>query len=104
MLKLTADPEFTAEVQITVPGRAEPAPVQITYKYMSKPEVEEFLALSKGLSDDEACRQIVRGWGEGIDAKFTPENLDTFLASYHAAAFEIVMAYFRELTASRVKN
>lgn len=104
MLKLTADPTFEAEVKVTVPGQGAPVPVSLTFKYMQKSQVDEFLALAKGRSDDAVVMDLVVGWGPEINAKFSTENLATFLDNYHAAASEIVMTYFRELTASKTKN
>ena len=103
MLKLMPEPKFTANVSLTVPGNADPAVVQITFKYMTRTQVFDFFESMKGKKDAEALKELIMDW-EGFDEKYTPKNLEILLEHYPAAATEIISAYTRNLMESRVKN
>ena len=115
MLKLNPNPVFDADVQITVPGKPKPESVKLTFKVLPK---NEFRALLKSLTkeitaddgtvrvevtDDELVAKVVAGWA-GIESEFSAENLQTFLDSYPAAAWDIINSYSRLVHESRVKN
>lgn len=124
MLKLNPDPTFKADVAITVPGQSEPGTISLTFKYRSRKEYADFLNWLKGddVADEvendeeaeavekvsgkttaEAFPEFVSGW-KGMNAKFTPENIEIFLDNYPAAYMEIFSQYSKLLLASRVKN
>lgn len=103
MLKLMPEPKFTANVALTIPGKEEPAVVQITYKYMTRTQVFQYFESMKGKKDAEALKELITGW-EGFDEKYTPANLELLLEHYPAAATELITAYTRNLMESRVKN
>jgi len=104
MLKITPDPKFTADVQITVPGLAEPVSVTMTFKYRTRKEMLDFLEAEKDKQLSETMRNdVVLGWS-GFDADFSKENLALFLENYPAAPLEIWTEYNKQLYGSRVKN
>jgi hypothetical protein len=103
MLKLTPDPKFKVDVQITVPGVEAPATVKLVFKYMGRKQMAEFIEIQKDKEIPESLAEIVLDW-EGFDEKFSPENLQIFLENYPAAPLEILKAYNKQLFESRVKN
>jgi hypothetical protein len=103
MLKLNPDPEFTAPVNITVPGRDKPETITLTFKYRGKKELNDFWAGNKGREDADILMDIVTGW-KGIDAEFNKENVVVFLNNYPAFAGELALAYSKYCLESRVKN
>lgn len=103
MLKINPDPTFTADVDITVPGKNETAKLSLTFKYLSKTAVKDFWENNKDKKDSDALTNIVVGWS-GIDAEFTAENFDKFLDNYPAASFEILSSYQALLLESKAKN
>lgn len=103
MLKINPNPEFTADVEITIPGQEKSGKMSLTFKYKTKSELVEFWDLVKDKTDVEALEEFCVGW-DGIDAEFTPENIEKFFNNYPASAREIVTEYQRLLLESRVKN
>lgn len=103
MLKLNPNPTFKADVQLTEPGKAEPTVVKITYRYKTRKEVEEFGERVKDFPVADALKEIVADW-EGIDAQCTPENIGLLCENYLPAGLELLTAYYKELSISRVKN
>lgn len=121
-LKINPDPQFKADVSITVPGQSEPGTISLTFKYRGRDEykalLEDFedktkdkknekgevekIVIKKGKTFVEAFPEFVLGWD--LDEKFTPENIKVFLNNYPAAYQEIFAEYLRLLFASRVKN
>jgi len=103
MLKINPNPQFTAEVALTEPGKKTPTTVKMTFRYKNREEIVEFSERIKNKPTEEALTEIVVGW-DGIDAECTPENIGALVKNYLPAGFEILNAYYRELSASRVKN
>jgi len=109
-LKINPDPQFQADVTITVPGQSEPGTLPLTFKYRGRDEYKALLdsfeqekgSKTKGKTFDEAFPDFVVGWG--LEEEFTPENIKTFLNNYPAAYQEIFSEYSRLLFASRIKN
>lgn len=103
MFKITPDPIFTADVELSVPGKPGTATVQITFKYQTKDQLVSFGEMVNEEPIDKVLAHIIKGW-EGIDAECTPENISLMIANHVRAGNEILKAYYRELYASRVKN
>lgn len=128
MLKINPDPQFQADVEITVPGQEETGTISLTLKYRTREAVVEFWERAAGKKEAgikgkkkeavasnkketaafnkkeaDTFLDFVEGW-EGLDAEFTRENVDIFLRNYPMASREIVMEYNRLLLESRVKN
>jgi len=115
MLKLNPDPQFTDDVEITVPGQKELGTISLTFKYRGRKEYSEFLdwlgekvdkkgkVTEKGKTVAEAFPEFVTGW-QGMDVEFNKENIEAFLNNYPAAYLEIFSQYSRLLLESRAKN
>lgn len=103
MLKITPDPNFKADVKITVPGVENPVPVKLVFRYMNRPGMMQFLKEEKDNQLSESLAKIIIDW-EGFDEKFSLENLSIFLDNYPAASLEIFRSYKDLLIESRVKN
>lgn len=102
MLKLNPDPQFTNDVELTVPGQQETGTVALTFKYFGKTALEEFWESVKGKSDVEIIGALVTGWG--LPEEYAEENLGIFLDNYPLAAAEILKHYQSALLESRIKN
>lgn len=113
MIKINPNPEFTEDIEITVPGQKETGTIQLTFKYRNRKEYIEWIGgfggeKSSKKKDAEPRKHtdifcdFVVGWG--IDDEFNKKNVDIFLANYPAAFDEIIRAYARLLFESRVKN
>lgn len=99
-LKLTAEPTFTAPVEIPVAGK-DPVKVSFTFKHRSKDEMTEWLK-EKYESDEKAVMECAIGWE--LDDAFTAENVALLCQSYIAATGSILSAYIAEMRGARVKN
>jgi hypothetical protein len=102
-LTLKANPTFTAEVKIPVPGGA-PEAVKVTFKHKTQKQLEEFSTGegAKDRKDDQTVLEIASGWD--IEAPFTADSLNEFFQNYHGAAKAIVTTYMAELTQVRLGN
>jgi hypothetical protein len=111
MLKLNPDPQFKADVKITVPGQVDLGTINLTFKYRNR---KDLIALWKKneTADSEAdvtkeqldiFKKIVVGW-DGIDGEFNAKNVELFVNNYPAATNEIIAAYASLCLESRVKN
>jgi hypothetical protein len=114
MLKITPDPTFTDDVELTVPGQKEPGTISMTFKYRSRKGYQELLESLEEKKNDkgkvtrkektfaEALPEFVLGWG--LEEEFNPKNIDIFLNNYPVAYQEIFTHYSKMLLVSRVKN
>lgn len=110
MISLNPTPTFTADVEITEPGQAEPIKVAFVFKHKGRKQLDEFIGrpakakeAGEELKDPQYLGEVIEGW-PGVDAPFTPENFATFLEQRPASGHEIYRAYLRALTESRAKN
>lgn len=105
-LKINPDPEFLADVQLTVPGQPDPVTVGITFRYFTLKQmaaIRDELKKEKSLSDADFLDRLIVSW-RGFDQEYSKETLEKFLENYPTAAGEIVTAYNKHLLVSRVKN
>lgn len=104
MFPVDLDPTFTVEgVQLTVPGRAEPVVVSLTFAHLTPAQRDEFDVQFKDRSVREALAHLIRGW-TGFSKPFSAEALDAVLANYPMTASEMWRTYRDEMTASKRKN
>jgi hypothetical protein len=103
MLKLNPEPQFTANVNLTVPGQDDSAVIAVKFKYKSKKQLAEWKEQFRDKSDAEFLGEVVAGWS-GVDVDFSPEKLALLLDHYPSAALEIVTVYHKQLLVSRAKN
>lgn len=110
MIKINPNPQFTEEVEITVPGQKETGTITLTFKYRSMKGFNEW---TDSLKEDkkggrkavtllEAFEQFVLGWD--LPEEFTTENIEIFIDNYPASYSEIFSFYAKSLFESRVKN
>ena len=103
MLKLNPDPTFTADVPLTVPGKAQPVTIQMEFKYVAGEAAGKFFEDIATKTNVEAITTFAVGWKK-VDAPFSKEAVEMLLGNYPNAAQEIFAAYQRNLFESRVKN
>lgn len=125
MFKLQPDPVFPFTAQISVPGLAEPQPLQLIGKHMGRKELAAFDASlvrvvpttgadgqpgpvrtePADLTDLQVVAQLVAGWQQDqVDEPFSEEALGRLLDGYPHSAREIHRAWRTELLAAREKN
>lgn len=115
MIKINPDPQFSDDVEITVPGQKETGTLPLTFKYRTRDAYIAWVSTFSGEKTGKKSgkeveprkhidifQEFVIGWG--LDDPFTPENAEIFLGNYPAAFDEIIRAYSRLLFESRVKN
>jgi hypothetical protein len=100
-LKLTADPKFSAKVEIPVPGGS-PVLVSFTFIHRTKKALEEFMATRTGKTDVECVLEMCSGWE--MDEVFDAENVDLLIENYGGAALAIYRTYLDELIRARLGN
>lgn len=103
-LKLQPNPTFTANAELSVPGQEKTARVAVTFKHLSKNKIKDFFGNLEGKTDADALGEIITGWGDGIDEKYSPEALAELLDNYPAAAGELFECFRSNLLESRRKN
>lgn len=104
------NPTFPATVQITVPGAAAPAPLEVVFKHKSRKEAEAwFASIDKSTLDIDVVAEIVADMPgledeQGQPVPYSREVLARLLDEYHIAGLEILLAYRTALRESRAKN
>lgn len=105
MLKLKADPTFTAPVKIPTPNGQ--VVVRMDFKHMPKDEFEAFVKSERERDekrpDADVILDIVAGWHD-VDGEFNRENVTRLCQEYHAAGRVIVETFVEELTQHRQGN
>lgn len=104
MLKLKADPTFTAPVVLSLPGGGTHT-IKVVYKHMTRDAYNAFIAAEQkeNRSDEDAIMDIASGWFE-VEGEFTRENIREFCQQYHLAARAIVSTFVEQLTQYKAKN
>ena len=106
MIKVTPDPEFKADVEITVPGQQTTGTIPLTFRYKTRKQLASlFEKYSKDevfLITPELMEDIIVSWG--LESEFNKENIAIFLDNYLLGGSEILAAYQKLLFESRVKN
>ena len=106
MFALQPKPTFTKEVVLTVPGGGE-GKFKGIFKHKGKTELQAFFA---SISDEknprpdiESVMEILVGW-EGVDQKFSKENVEILLENYFGAEIAILNAYSTGYFEAKEKN
>lgn len=112
MLKITPDPTFKADVEITVPGQDKPGTIPLTFKYRGRDEFKKFVNTFLDITDEEVFlkkepdfkffMEFVVGWG--LEEDFNKKNVGIFMNNYPAAFLEILSKYRQLSFESRLKN
>lgn len=109
MLKLNPNPTFCADVRISVPGEETPATIRMEFRHNTMDAMKAWWDGNENRPVAEALDDLIVSWDsvtddQGAQVGYSKLLLANLLANYPAASSEIVSAYLRELTASRVKN
>lgn len=110
MFKLNPAPTFVAQVPLSVPGKAEPVPLSITFKHKGKEALYLWLESAREQSDDHATlSSVIDGWSGLLDeaggpVPYSADNLQRLLDNYPSAAAELFRSYTKELSESKRKN
>lgn len=99
-LKLKADPQFTAKVEVPIAGGF--ADVMVTFKHMQKEPFNEWLKVLHTKKRVDAVLECATGWD--LEEEFNPENVKELDSNYMGAANAIIEAYLREISGARTKN
>lgn len=109
MFRLTPDPTFACQVQITVPGQTEQAKLDLVFRHKGRKALREWIDGAKDRRDGPFLAEVIESWsgvenakGEPVD--FSADSLDELLDEYQASGEEIFSAYLRALTEARGKN
>lgn len=103
MFKITPNPTFWAKAQLSIPGEAKPASIDVQFKHLGREALKEFFEGLEGKQDIDALAQIVTGW-RGVDVEFSIENLTLLLDNYPSAAMSFFNAFRKEALESKEKN
>lgn len=110
-IKLNPAPTFWRDIQLTVPGQAEPAIVPMEFAYKTGDQFTEFWKANESKPVAEVLRAVVRNWDgkavladDGEPTPFSAQALAALLGNYQASASEIWRQYQLALTESRAKN
>lgn len=109
MFCIDPQPIFSAPVELSRPGQAEPVQVHINFRHKTD---KEFLAWEKTLAarpDIDVLDEVVANWSgfedqAGRPVPYSRAALDTLLANYPTSSVEIYRAYRRELREGKRKN
>lgn len=109
MFKLVPAPVFEAPVPLTVPGLDVPETIRIKFRHKSAQGLAAWFEDNKAGSAVDGLDQVIESWSgvvgaDGAEVPYSREMLDRLLYGYPMAAGEIIRAYTRALTESRVKN
>jgi len=106
MFKLNPNPTFKAQVLIPVPGGAD-GKITVLFKHKGRKALQEFFASltdeANTRTDVDALGELIADW-EGVDAKYTAENLEQLLDAYPSAAMALFDAYRNTAMAAVAKN
>lgn len=98
---LNPDPTFTIAVKIPVAGGKTTA-IDVTYKHMTRTEVDEYLERNKDRDDVESAMDIMAGWG--LTEEFNQENVARLFENYGGSGRAVIQTYLREIWGAREGN
>ncbi len=103
MLKLTAEPTFTADVVIPTPWGKQK--IKVVFKYKDAEAYEEYIKKesTESRKNEDVIMEIASGWHE-VDGEFNAENIAQLCKTYHRAAESIVKTYIETNCQSRLEN
>ena len=98
------EPTFTVDkVPLTLPGKADPVHVSLTFAHMSRDEREAFDERYAGKPIRDALCEVLRGWG-GFSRPYSAEARDALLDNYPTVVPEMWQTFRSEVTKSKRKN
>lgn len=104
MFPVDLDPTFTVDkVPLTVPGRAEPVMVSLTFVHLDSKARDQFDVDFKDKSIRDALTYLLRGWA-GFSKPFSAEARDAVFDNYPIVVNEMWRTWRDEITQSKRKN
>lgn len=103
MLKLTPNPTFKTNVQITIPGSDLPVKIEVTFRHKNKDQLKTFLEGMTGRPDEEILHEVIESW-QGPDEGYSIDALRKLLLNYPASGPELLHGYIEAQAESRRKN
>lgn len=109
MIRLVPHPTFKARVPFTIPGEEAPALIEIEFAHKAPTVLAAWWGAAKGKPVAEGMADIVKGWTGVVDAAgaevpYTADALAQFIGNSATRGEELLHAYLKELTQSRLKN
>ena len=108
-LRLAIAPTFQIPVGLSVPGRADPVTVRVTYRWMPPAKFRDFLALANEREDLALLHDVIEcidGLEDesGRPIAYTTDTLADLLATLQPAGVELYAAWVKEHTPAQTKN
>lgn len=104
MFPVDPDPTFTVEgVELSLPGRADPVVVSLTFAHLTQAQRDEFDVQFKDRPIREALTHVLKGWA-GFSKPFTAEARESVFNNYPITVSEMWRTYRDEMTTSKRKN
>lgn len=109
MFQLDPAPTFDVQVPISVPGKAQPLDLSVSFRHKRKTQIADWIARARGRTDAEILGEVIERWSgmhnsQGEEVVYTSDSLDTLLENYPAAKDDLFQTYLRELTEAKRKN
>lgn len=110
MFKINPSPTFECQVLLSVPGAPAPVNVTFTFRHKTSEQITAWLnSMASGNGDSQSLSEVIESWKEvkddrGDEVLYSIGALGDLLSGYPAASGEILRAYLKELTESKVKN
>ena len=109
MIKLIPNPTFKARVPFSIPGEEQPAVIEIEFAHRAPPALVAWWQSAKDRPVAEAMADVVKGWTgvideSGAEVPYSADTLAQFIGNSSTRGQELLRAYLRELTESRLKN
>jgi hypothetical protein len=102
-LKVNPEPQFTAEVGISVPGVKYPVIVKITFKYMDRDQYFKYTEDHKDDKVETILEDLIVDWS-GFDEEYSVDALRSVFKNYPSTSTQMFETYTTELFVSKVKN
>lgn len=103
MFKLEPSPTFRATVAITVPG-GDSQPLKVQFKHKTRSALQAFLDDASGRIDADMLSDMIASVEDKEEGQSDANFLAQLTENFPAAANDLLRAYLKELTESRVKN
>lgn len=109
MFQLDPSPTFDVQVPISVPGKAQPLDLSVSFRHKRKTAIAAWINTARGRTDVEILGEVIESWSgvhnaKGEDVPYSVAALTTLLENYPAAKDDLFQVYLRELTEAKRKN
>lgn len=109
MFKINPDATFKTKVNLTVPGKADPAVLDIEFRHKGREAFAAWWASVEGKTDAENLSGVIVSWSGPLDdsgnpVEYSESALAQMIDHYPASAGELFLAYRKALWESRAKN